>query len=507
MKGFPTPPAGRSKVLLIFPKLFPKKTYQEDEYVHFPLSVLQLAAALKKDDVDVTILDGRVEENYRDRILEIKDDLLCVGLSCLTGQVSQGLEIARFVREQSPEVPIIWGGWHPTIFHEASAESPHADIVVRGEGEEVIRELVSAFKNNSDLAGIKGITYRVNGVVKVNPDRTLAKDVAIASLPYELLDASRYEVRKKQISIITSRGCPQNCSYCSIQSYYTRHWYGRDAEEIVDKIEELKNRFGARHFIFQDSNFFVNPKRTKAIAEGIIRRGLDITWEASGHTKVLVRTDPEIYELVKRSGCRQISVGVESGSPRMLNIIHKGLKLEEVFNLACVIADSKIVFRTNFIIGLPGETNEDLHQTFNVIRKLHNFCPNLKVTVYMYHPIPGSPMYEEEMASGQIIDYPTSLEEWAEFKIESDVGWDATRPWRGKDLIENYRNRDHVRARSFYLWAGCLSDGFEQSLPTTTLRLGYRFLRGLSNVRLNTGVFFAPFEWWAYQAYRHRKKS
>ena len=504
MKGFPTPPEGRSKVLLVFPKLFPKKTYQEGEYVHFPLSVLQLAAALRKDNVDTIILDGRIEENYREKILSLKHELLCVGFSCLTGQVSQGLEIARFVRENVPEIPIIWGGWHPTIFHEASIQSPCADIIARGEGEEIIRELVKAFKNGHNISEIKGITYKINGKVMVNPDRPLMKNYKLENLPYELLDTSRYEVQEGRISIITSRGCPQNCSYCSIQSYYTRHWYGRDADEILDQIVHLKNKFNVDHFIFQDSNYFVNPKRTKAISEEIIRRGIKITWEASGHTKVLVRTDQDTYDLVKKSGCRKISVGVESGSPRMLNIIHKGLKIEEVFNLAKLIADSKITFRTNFIIGLPGETNEDLLQTFNVIRRLHNSCPNLKVSVYMYHPIPGSPMYEEEMKSGQIIDYPTTLEEWANFKIESDIGWDATRPWRGKDLIENYRDRSHVRARSFYLWAGCLSDGFEQRLHSTPLLLAYKFLHRLANIRLNTGAFFLPFEWWAYRYYRHR---
>jgi radical SAM superfamily enzyme YgiQ (UPF0313 family) len=505
MKGFPTPPEGRSKVLLVFPKLFPKKTYQEDEYLNFPLSVLQLAAALKKDNVDVSILDGRVEENYREKILTLKDELLVVGFSCLTGQVSQGLEIANFVRENVPEIPIVWGGWHPTIFHKESIQSPCADVIARGEGEDIIRELVKCLRNGSGLSGINGITYKVNGDVSVNPDRALMKDFKMEKLPYELLDHSRYEVKEGRISIITSRGCPQNCAYCSIQSYYTRHWYGRDAMEIADQIEYLKKRFNVDHFIFQDSNFFVDPRRTKAISEEIIKRDLKITWEASGHTKVLVRTEKETYELVKRSGCRQISVGVESGSPRMLNIIHKGLKLEEVFNLAKLIVNSKITFRTNFIIGMPGETDEDLLQTFDVIRKLHKSCPNLKVSVYMYHPIPGSPMYEEERQSGQIIDYPTSLEEWAKFKIESDVGWDATRPWRGKDLIENYRNRDHVRAKSFYLWAGCLGEGFERNLPSAALRLGYRFLHQLAAIRLNTGTFSLPFEWWIYQYYRHRK--
>ncbi len=210
--------------------------------------------------------------------------------------------------------------------------------------------------------------------------------------------------------------------------------------------------------------------------------------------------------MVKKSGCRQISVGVETGSTRMLNIIHKGLKLEEVFRLAEIIASSKITFRTNFMIGLPGETNQDLLETLRVIRKLHNSSPNLKVSVYMYHPIPGSPMYREEMESGQIIDYPTTLEQWANFKIETDTGWDATRPWRGKDLIENYRNRDGARLRSFYLWAGCLSDGFERRLDSRGLRAGYQILRRLAAFRLSTGIFSLPLEWYAYQYYRRRWK-
>ena len=210
MKGFPTPPPGRSKVLLIFPRLFPRKTYQEGEYVHFPQSVLQLAAALKKDDVNVAILDGRTESDYREKILALKDELLCVGLSCLTGQVSQGLEIARFIREKMPEIPIIWGGWHLTIFHETSILSPHADVIARGEGDEIIRELVGALKSGTGLEEIKGITYKVNGEVTINPNRPIAKDFKMAKLPFELLDPSFYEVQVGHMSLITSRGCPQD---------------------------------------------------------------------------------------------------------------------------------------------------------------------------------------------------------------------------------------------------------------------------------------------------------
>jgi radical SAM superfamily enzyme YgiQ (UPF0313 family) len=477
----------------------------EGEYVHFPQSILQLAHALKKDDVPVSILDGRTQENWREEIRKIKDEVMCVGISALTGQVSQGLEIATFVREIIPTAPIVWGGWHPTIFHKESVESPYADIIARGEGDELIRDLVPAIRNGEDLSNISGITYKVNGEIHVNPERPLMKGYSMEILPYEMLDTSKYEVRVRQMSIITSRGCPQDCQYCSIQSYYTRHWYGREAEELVDQMEYLIKRFGIKHFIIQDSNFFVNPRRTHAICEGIIKRGLDITWEASGHSKVLIKTPPETFELVKKSGCQQISVGVETGSPRMLEIIHKGLKLEQIYQLTDVIVKTGVTFRTNFIIGLPGEEKEDLLATFDLVRKLHNMCPNHRATVYMYHPIPGSPLYEEEIRGGQIIGYPSRLEEWANFKIESDTGWDVTRPWRGKDLIENYRNRDDVRMMSFYLWTGCLSDEFEKHLPTARLRMAFNVIQQMANIRLNTKFYSLPFEWWLYQYYRRQK--
>jgi radical SAM superfamily enzyme YgiQ (UPF0313 family) len=505
MAAFPRPPEGRNRVLLVFPKLFPNKTYMEGEYVHYPQSCLQLAHALKKDDVPVTIIDGRTQENWREEIAKIQDEVMCVGISALTGQVSQGLEIAKHVRETIPGAPIIWGGWHPTIFHRESVESPHADIIARGEGDELIRDLVRALRNGEDLDGITGITYKVDGEIRVNPDRPLMKGYSMEMLPYEMLDPSKYEARVGQISIITSRGCPQDCQYCSIQSYYTRHWYGREADEIVDQMEQLIERFGIRHFIIQDSNFFVNPRRTHAICEGIVKRGLDITWEGSGHTKVLIKTPPETYELVKKSGCRQISVGVETGSPRMLNLIHKGLRLEQIYELAEVIKRTGLTFRTNFIIGLPGEEKEDLLATFDLVRKLHNLCPNHRATVYMYHPIPGSPLYDEEIRNGQIIGYPSRLEEWAEFRIESDTGWDVTRPWRGKDLIANYRNRDEVRMMSFYLWTGCLADEFGKRLPPGKYRLGFSLMQQMANLRLNTRFYGLPFEWWLYQFYRRQK--
>ena len=493
----------KNHVLLVFPKLYADKIYAPGEVEQFPISALTLADCLMKDDVKVTILDGRVhEDDYEDILEELKEELLFVGISALTGQVSQGVPIAESVRSIMPEVPIVWGGWHATIFHESTIASDLVDVVARGEGEDTIRELAKAFQGRMQFGEIKGITYLEDDLVMVNPDRPIAAEFEEEVLPYDLVDPQHYEVVNNQLSMITSRGCPHDCTYCSIRTYYERRWYGNEATKVVNVIEQLRDKFQVTHFVFQDSNFFADPRRARSICEELIERDLGVTWQASGHINPLAVFFRNGGEILEQAGCVRLAMGVESGSQRMLDEMKKGLKVETLMEVAAYLDKTEIQLSCNFMMGLPGETEPDLLETFRVVRKLHEIHPEMGTVVYMYMPVPGSPMYDAELEAGLIYDYPTTLEGWVGFKLDSSTGWDSVRPWRGKDPMNNYRNREDVRIKSFFLWTGTLSTGFERNFNNNLTRRAFRWLRKRSNARLDRERFSLPWEWWMYRGYR-----
>ena len=237
-----------------------------------PLALLHIAASLKQEGFSVRILDMRLDD-YRHLQVEYP---LFVGISCMSGlQIKYALEFAHFVRMQNPSVPLVWGGVHPTLLPEQTATSDYVDVVVRGEGELVINDLAGAFALNKPLDEVAGITYKVNGAMKSNPDgETINLNEIPIALPYDLLQIDKYPSFKSgRFHVQTSRGCPHRCGFCYNSRFNKNRWRSKNAERVLDEIEYIVKKYPHIKIIDPiDDNVFVDRASSSANLSGSSRQ-------------------------------------------------------------------------------------------------------------------------------------------------------------------------------------------------------------------------------------------
>lgn len=289
--------------------LFRPKTSPDYDYLGLPLSLLGLASLLEKD-YEIKIVDAPVDRDYLEKVMNSIEGALCLGISTMTGyQISEGLEVAKAVKEKHPDIPIIWGGFHPTIFPEQTIQSDYVDIVVRGWGITTFKELVDALANNKPLENIQGITFVQDGKIISTPDRPFEDINAFPRFPFHLIDdMNRYvantEFASRSISYVSSYGCPFRCAFCAENKVSKRRWSGLKPERVVDDIEYLVKNYGINGIAFVDNNFFVDEERVRGICKLLIERNLNIKWGfAEGRAEQLVRYEEDTWELMIKSGC------------------------------------------------------------------------------------------------------------------------------------------------------------------------------------------------------------
>jgi len=336
-----------------------------------PLGILS-ACAYAHEKYDIKIIDMRVEKDWE---IILKQELakgpLMAAFSCILGvPIKQALEASKVVKEVS-NVPVVWGGAGPTSIYKETIKHPLVDIVVRGEGEYALQELADALKTGSSLREIKGLVYKENGEIIINEEREFCDLNELPLLPYHLVDIENYKVIRRgvpAISIETSRGCPHNCTFCS-NSHLNKHkWRCFSAEESVRRIEYACKTLNVNAFFIIDDNFFVNIKRTRAILQGLLEKNLKIRYELQGARidSLDMMTDEDI-ELLEKTGCQQLDMGLESGSQKILDSLHKGYKVEQLIRVNRRLSTTKINLAYNVIVGYPNETYEDLTTTIKII--------------------------------------------------------------------------------------------------------------------------------------------
>ncbi len=368
-------------------------------YSHMPLGLAYIAAVLQKDH-EVLFLDANAEgtlsrtgdfyyaglskEEIVNRVAEAHPDAVCMSV-VFTFNSPNALDILKAVKEKLPAMPIVVGGMHVTVTPEKTLKSGGVDIVVMGEGERTVAELFEKLSKNEDLKEVKGIAYRENGEIRINPERELIRDLdslpfpAIELLPLEKYfetqakgnsQRERYTFNERWTSIITSRGCPMNCVFCSIHLTMGKLYRPRSPENVLLEMERDYNKFGIRHFNIEDDNMSWNIERFQKICDLIVAKGLKITWSAPNGLRA-DRVDDLTIKKMKASGCKRVFVAPESGSQRVVNeVIDKRMKLEDVEKAVELFAKNGITVDAAFIIGLPGETKAEMEETIAFAKKL-----------------------------------------------------------------------------------------------------------------------------------------
>ncbi|MDR0373985.1 MAG: B12-binding domain-containing radical SAM protein [Nitrososphaerota archaeon] len=426
------------EVLLVFPGKYGAPDPQ------FPLALLYLASALHQEGFRVRILDMRIDDYRRFKL----GTPVFVGISCMSGlQIKYALEFARYVRIQNPKVALVWGGVHPTLLPEQTVQSDMVDMVVRGEGDLTIKDLVNTLAQKQPLDKVAGITYKVNGIVKSNPDGKLVNlDEIPKALPYDLLEMGQYpSFRAGRFHIQTSRGCPHRCRFCYNTNFNHNRWRAKSASRVLDEVQYIKTKYPHIRILDPiDDNVFVDEYRIQQICQGLIERKLGVQWRANCRFDYLANYNQTFLELLAKSGCVELDFGGESGSERIQQLIGKDVTAEDMVQSVANLHRyaPSIEPYVSWMSGLPGETDEDLAQTFDLMDKLQEVNPKTQhYGIFVYTPLP-SPA-SEFLPEG--FSVPQTLEEWSGIKV-----FHFDPPWHTKEQIRKLHTISAVTRIAFY---------------------------------------------------------
>jgi anaerobic magnesium-protoporphyrin IX monomethyl ester cyclase len=390
----------KNRVLLLYPKV------DAQDFCLVPLSLLYISQPLLENGIEVEIIDQRFEEDFFGRLRQrLSSDLICIGISCITGpQIEQIISISQFLKS-STDIPIVLGGPHPTLFPEQTLASGLVDYVVIGKGEAPFLNLVRALKTNAPLDTIPGIGY--NKSQKTVVQKGVEEEIRVRDIPYHLV--SHYG-RVSTIPILTSYGCPYHCAFCveKVLHPFYQELPLADVLYMIEKALQLEPQF----IDFMDDNFLVNTRRVVDLLLSASQNGLSFRWVCLGRVDGVLRMSDEVLNFLKQKGLVAIYFGIESGSQRILNLIKKGIKAEAVLELNLRLKRENIQPHYSFMAGFPTETEEDLQETMMLAKRLKEDNP--KAIVYrinQYTPYPGTELFDLAVKNG--FRPPEKFQDWS----------------------------------------------------------------------------------------------
>lgn len=405
-----------------------------------PLALLAIGSELDPDLYEVITVDARLDPEAEKTVLSHLDGALCLGVTVLTGApISDALCVSRAAKRARPDLPVVWGGWHPSMFSRECLQESCVDVTVRGQGEETFAEIIDRLAAGRTLDDCRGCTVRSSdGSIRENPSRELAQVNDFRAHDYGLIPVERYfELKgKRQLDYISSQGCNFRCAFCSDPFVYGRKWVGLEPVRMATRLKELWDRYHFDDVNFQDETFFTKAGRVEAMADRIIESGMKITWAATMRADQGVRLPETVWARCKQSGLRRLLVGVESGSNEVLKRIKKDIKIEQVYDTAQRMLRFGIAGHFPFIVGFPEESDADIRATLDCAKRLRSMSPDFLTPIYYFKPYPGSALVIEAVARG--FRLPETLEDWAKFDyVAGEPG-----PWVSAEkfeLIERFK--------------------------------------------------------------------
>lgn len=415
------------RVFLLFP---PVRLYKETMKLVFPPLGISYLAAVIRDCAEVKIMDAVAEGFYNEaeldedflmygssydeilrRIREFQPDI--IGITCLFSSVFPIVrEICKRVKRLDPEIITITGGTYPTFLAEdLLSREPDLDLIALGEGEYTLRDLIAAICQDRDFSKIEGLAWKENGRVRLNPKTSWienldqlpfpARDLLPMNLYPKIIVPHSFSSKEKlNTPMITSRGCPARCNFCSSSKFWGYRYRWRSPENVLDEIGELIRKWGIKEIQFEDDNFTANKKRAKQIFQGIIDRGYQIAFNMPNGIAVWT-LDEEMIGLMKRAGCYEVTLAFESGCQEVLDrIIKKPLDLQKAREITRRIHQAGIHTNAFYIFGFPGETREQIQETFQFARRIKTNMAYF----FIANPLPGTELYQRAKAEDLLPD-------------------------------------------------------------------------------------------------------
>ena len=390
-----------------------------------PLGLAYIAAALEKEGYQVEIIDNYLLEKPIGYIKQMVRKLnpQMVGITCSSVAYGGCVETAKAVKEILPSCKVVVGGPHPSYMPESMLQHPEIDYVVLGEGERAIVELathITKCDDDSTMVTIPGIAYRHEEKIVKNAQKFISD---LDQIPYparHLLPMHLYNRMVEYLGIRPAdimnvvRGCPHTCTFCEISKLWGQTCRAFSPRRVVEEINHMINKHGSKGIYFIGDNFLIQKRHTIEICRLIKKNRLDVKWVCDARVDLVSR---ELLKIMKDAGCRTIWFGVESGSPRILEKINKGITLQQAVHAFKLCREEGIQIACSFILGIPGETVNDMKATFKFAKKLDpDWCQ-----FNTYVAVPGSRLYDEIMQNGlydRVEDFVTYVKT-KEFDYES----------------------------------------------------------------------------------------
>ncbi len=356
--------------------------------------------------------DHYVWQEIKNVISEFNPDM--IGLGVMTAKYGSALKVSQIAKSINRKCKVIWGGPHATINSQEVLENESVDFVVRGEGDVTLKSLVNLLiktdePSRDDLSRIEGLSYKDAITVFHNPDRPLVEDLDTLNFPQRdrVLFPERY-LPSSWGDLVSLRGCPFECGYCGAHNTWTKKVRYRSVDNILEEIEMLISKYKLNKFYFWDDNFTLNRDRAIKFCRSLRDRKIRINWGCTTRVDLL---DDIVIDEMEKAGCNYLSIGIESGSERMLKNIHKGITLEAIDSAVRLLDRSHIKYEAFFMIGFPQERAEDIEKTFNLMKKLKN----ADICFSIFTPYPGTEQYRIAKGYKLIPQHP----DWSRFSHQS----------------------------------------------------------------------------------------
>lgn len=486
-----------------------------------PLALLHVSSFLARDGLQVKIISDSLCDDYIGEAIKECEDSVCLGITAMTGsQIKEGLNLASVVKERFPKLPIVWGGWHPSILPEPTLNDPNVDIVIVGQGERKFYDLVKVLRSSGEasLNNIPGVCFKEGSRLVMNTESLLEDMNNFPAAPYDIIDVekclNKTEYGNRTIQYITSYGCPFRCSFCIEPIVNKRRWTGLSSERVVDEWSYLYRKFNIDSIAIYDSNFFVDKNRVIGICERLLRKNIKIKWgNVNGRIPQLVKYEEPVWALMKEAGLSMILTGSESGEQEVLDLINKDAKVEEIYEFTRFCDKYKIKILFSYMSGIPwssdaainaNKVNSEINSILDQVDKLFRISKKNRFMVYAYTPLPGSSMYEMAIKHG--FREPKTLKEWSELVYSPEdifqkgslgQAWITKRQLRLITMLEQYIfGMMDLDARDW------IAQGLENRLFRALFRWAFNAGYILARARLKLRFFGIQIDYWFFVKFR-----
>lgn len=424
------------KIFLIQPPVAQKDI---TSFMYPPMGLISLAATAREAGHVVWIHDCNLYRQSYDEILKsirLKKPEI-IGITAMTVNINNAFELAKKIKKIDEKILIVVGGVHATVASDHVLSDSNVDFIVIGEGELTLNNLLKAISQKGDLKKVKGIGFKIGKSKIINEKQPLIEDISALPIPaYHLLDFKKYRApytaRHPFMSMIRSRGCPYQCTFCGVQSVFAHKYRCQSPQRSFEEITYLVENFGVKEISFKDSEFTLDLKNVEQLCDLLIKAKYDLTWNCNGRVN---NVNFRVLKKMKKAGCRSITYGVESGDQEILNNLKKAITLDQVRRAIKMTQEAGLKVVTNFMIGNPGDTKETLEKTIK-------FAVDLD-TDYTYFgfttPFPGTELREQAIKNKWLLK-----EDLNAVKYE-DITMNATSVETSE--LKEYLNRAY---RSFY---------------------------------------------------------